>query len=111
MARGKPRYYVVRRGRAFWQPKANMKALGFHSVPLGLDSPEAFKRAEEWNRRWEVTRRGDAPSPAMIADHKNLSPERAEELTVYPRGSVGEAFKRYRRTVEWGRKAPRTRED
>jgi integrase len=44
-----------------------------------------------------------------IAD--NLSPERSEELTVYPARSFGEAFSRYRRTNEWGSKAPRTRED
>jgi hypothetical protein len=42
---------------------------------------------------------------------ENLSPERSEELTVYPSGSLGEAFRRYRRTEEWERKAPRTRED
>jgi hypothetical protein len=41
----------------------------------------------------------------------NLSPERAEELTVYSPRSLGEAFRRYRRTEEWARKAPRTRED
>jgi hypothetical protein len=41
----------------------------------------------------------------------NLSPEKSEELTVYPPRSLGEAFKRYRRTDEWTKKAPRTRED
>jgi hypothetical protein len=41
----------------------------------------------------------------------NLSPERSDELTYYPARSLGEAFKRYRRTDEWARKAPRTRED
>jgi integrase len=42
---------------------------------------------------------------------ENLSPDRSEELTVYPPRSLGEAFRRYRRTEEWGAKAPRTRED
>ena len=46
----------------------------------------------------------------MVASD-NLSPERAEELTVYPPKSLGEAFRRYRRTEEWAAKAPRTRED
>jgi hypothetical protein len=32
-------------------------------------------------------------------------------LTVYPAGSIGAAFRRYRRTPEWARKATRTRED
>jgi hypothetical protein len=60
--------------------------------------------------RWLAVRRGDAPSPAM-ATVDNLSPERSEELTIYPPHSLGEAFRRYRRTEEWASKAPRTRED
>jgi hypothetical protein len=40
-----------------------------------------------------------------------LSPEKSEVLTVYPPRSLGEAFRRYRRTDEWASKAPRTRED
>jgi hypothetical protein len=62
------------------------------------------------NERWDKTRRGEAPSPAMVSAD-NLSPERSEELTVYPPRSLGEAFARYRRTEEWRAKAPRTRED
>jgi hypothetical protein len=43
---------------------------------------------------------------------ENLSPEQAEELTVYPPRSLGDAFRRYRRTDEWATgKKPRTRED
>jgi hypothetical protein len=104
----KLRHYVVKRGKGFWQPTAVMKALGFYSVPCGPDGPDAWATAEQWNQRWDKTRRGEAPSPAA-AD--NLSPERSEELTVYPSRSIGEAFRRYRKTSEWGRKAPRTRED
>jgi hypothetical protein len=66
--------------------------------------------AEEWNRRWRAVQRGEAPSPAMAAAD-NLSPERSEEITVYPLRSLGEAFRRYRRTDEWAGKKPRTRED
>jgi hypothetical protein len=88
-----------------------MRALGFYSVPCGRDGPEAWALAEEWERRWQATRIGTAPSPAMQAAD-NLSPERSEELTVYPPRSLGEAFRRYRRTDEWARtKKPRTRED
>jgi hypothetical protein len=87
-----------------------MRSLGFCSVPCGLDGPDAWTIAEEWNRRWLAVRRGDAPSPAM-ATVDNLSPERSEELTIYPPHSLGEAFRRYRRTEEWASKAPRTRED
>jgi hypothetical protein len=104
-------YYTVRRnGRAFWEPRPHMRALGFYSVPCGCDGPNAWIIAEEWNRRWQAVKRGDAPSPAMAAA-ENLSPERAEELTVYPPRALGEAFRRYRRTQEWSSKAARTRED
>jgi integrase len=46
-----------------------------------------------------------------MAAADNLSPERTEELSIYPFGSLGEAFRRYRRTEEWRGKATRTRED
>lgn len=110
MTNVKIRHYVVKRQKGFWQPTKAMRALGFYSVPCGDEGPEAWAIAEQWNRRWDKTRRGEAPSPAMAASD-NLSPERSEELTVYPPRSLGEAFRRYRRTDEWARKAPRTRED
>jgi hypothetical protein len=104
-------YYTVRRnGRGFWEPRPHMRALGFYSVPCGQDGPDAWAVAEEWNRRWQAVKRGEAPSPAM-ASAQNLSPEESEELTIYPSRSLGEAFRRYRRTEEWAAKAPRTRED
>jgi len=107
----KIRHYVVKRGgKGFWQPTKKMKALGFQSVPCGTDGPDAWAVAEQWNIRWDKTRRGEAPSPAMAAAD-NLSPQRGEELTVYPPRALGEAFRKYRRTDEWARKAPRTRED
>jgi hypothetical protein len=35
-------YYTVRRnGRGFWEPKPLMRALGFSSVPCGMDGPDA----------------------------------------------------------------------
>jgi len=106
----KIRHYAVKRGKGFWQPTAKMKALGFYSVPCGQDGPDAWAVAEQWNARWDKTRRGEAPSPAKVAA-ENLSPEQSEELTVYPPRSLGEGFRRYRRTDEWARKAGRTRED
>ena len=110
MTKIKLRHYVVKRGKGFWQPTPFMKLLGFMSVPCGDDGPDAWAVAEQWNARWDKTRRGEAPSPAMVSAD-NLSPARSEELTVYPPRSLGEAFRRYRRTDEWARKAPRTRED
>jgi hypothetical protein len=104
-------YRVKRNGRGFWEPTKKMRGLGFVSIPCGPDGPQAWAVAETWERRWQLTRRGEAPSPAMVVA-ENLSPERAEELTVYPPRSLGEAFRRYRRTAEWTEgKAPRTRED
>jgi hypothetical protein len=103
-------YYTVRRnGRGFWEPRPHMRELGFYSVACGPDSPEARRIAEQWNQRWRDVKNGRAPSPALAAN--NLSPEQSEELTVYPPRSLGEAFRRYRRTDEWASKAPRTRED
>src|SRR5262245_58119914 len=87
-----------------------MRAAGFYSVPCGPDGPGAWAIDEQWTRRWQVVKRVEQPSPAAIAAD-NLSPERSEGLTVYPPRSLGAAFKYYRRTNEWGRKAPRTRED
>jgi hypothetical protein len=46
-----------------------------------------------------------------MASADNLSIDKADALTVYPTRSIGEAFRRYRATAEWTRKAPRTRED
>jgi hypothetical protein len=109
--RNVPRHYQKRRNdRAFWEPTPKMKAHGFQSVPLGPDGPEAFRLAEEWNRRWDATRTGQQPSPAL-ADAANLSPDRAEALTVYPSRSLGAAFRDFRLTHEWAKKSPRTREE
>jgi hypothetical protein len=84
-----------------------MRSLGFYNVPCGLDGPDAWSIAEKWNQRWLAVRKGKAPSPAMVTAD-NLSPEQAEELTVYPPRSIGDGF---RRTDEWKNKKPRTRED
>jgi hypothetical protein len=106
----KHRYYVVKNGNGFWEPTPKMKALGFGPVPCGHDGPGAWALAEEWNRRWDSTRSGATPSPAM-ASAQNLSFSNSEELTIYPPRSLGEAFRQYRRTEEWRRKAPATRDD
>ena|SRR5262245_61624579 len=41
MGRVKIRHYRIHKGRAFWEPTARMKALGFQSMPLDppLDPP------------------------------------------------------------------------
>jgi hypothetical protein len=105
-----PYYSLRRNGRGFWEPRPHMRALGFRSVPCGPDGPEAWAIAEEWYRRWLAVRTGEALSPAA-ASAANLSPAQAEELTAYPPHSIGEGFRRYRRTDEWKHKKARTRED
>jgi hypothetical protein len=62
MTRIRIRHYVVKpHGMGFWQPTKKMRRLGFYSVPCGPDGPDAWRRAEEWNRRWDLTRRGGRP--------------------------------------------------
>lgn len=100
-------YYVVKRSKGFWQPTKIMRAAGFRGVPCGNDGPDAWKIAEEWNRRWQAAKRGETP----MVRAENLSPMQSEEATIYPPKSIGEGFRRYRRTAEWAGKKPRTRED
>ena len=89
-------YYVVRKGRGFWLSTSRMQAMGFpSSVPCGADGADAWKVAQEWNERWQRARTGREPPPRH----------------VWPRGSLGEAFERLRRTETWAAKKPRTRED
>ncbi len=99
----KVRHYVIKRNnRAYWMPTPAMKRQGFSCVSLGPAGPAAIALAEQLNAQWDDARRGIAPPG------KRPVPK-AEK--VYPAGSLGEAFQRYRRTNEWALKAPRTRED
>lgn len=88
-------YYVVRNGRGYWQPKKNMRALGFECTSCGPDGPEARAIAEGLNAKWR-------------AFSRELRPE---EPAGPKRGSLAEAFERYKATPEWRKKAPRTREE
>lgn len=96
MANIKLKHYVIRKGKhAYWMPTPKMRALGFQTVPCGHDGPDAWAIAREWEERYQRARKGlEAPI-----------------LQVYPVNSVGDAFYRFRRTNEWARKPPRTRED
>ena len=92
MGRIKIAYYIIKRGRGFWNPSATMKRAGFAAVPCGLDGPEAWAVAETWNKRWAAYRRGVVPPR-------------------WPEGSLGEAFDRFRSTETWKRKATKTRQE
>jgi hypothetical protein len=104
-------YYVVPKGKksGYWRPNAKMRELGFRNICCGKDGPRAWKIAESWNAKWQAVRQGKNIAPVAAA---NLSPTEAEERTIYPDGSIGAAFSRYRRSKAWTiGKASRTRED
>ncbi len=106
-------YYVVPKGkrRGYWRPTPRMKALGFMDIRCGPDGPAAWAIAQAWNERWQRARRGEPVSFAE-QERRTLSREEAEELAIYPDGSVGYAFRRYRRMPEiWPGKAEATRND
>lgn len=114
----KIRYYVTRQreGQAKWgywapclarrNPKTGkieptrMAELGFKLINCGLDGPAAWTIAHAWNAKWDAVRRGQIPN----ADAK--TPAR-----VYPTGSIGDGYMRFRATSEFRKKKPRTQED
>jgi hypothetical protein len=105
-------YRVYKGGRGFWCPNLKMRKAGFVSTPCGVDGPEAWAIAEEMNRRWQAVKRGDVLAPALAHNDRKLTPEEADNLIPYKRGSLGYAFKQFRATSVWTKdKAPRTRED
>lgn len=107
------RYYVVPKGKrcGYWRPNAKMKALGFRDIRCGVDGPKAWAIAETWNEKWDKARLGISIGPAE-QERRNLSPEEAEELAVYPEGSVGHGFRRFRHMPgAWNAKAEATRDD
>ena len=104
-------YYAVRKGRGYWLPSPRMKTLGFTNIRCGPDGPQAWTIAQQWNERWQKVRLGGGVSP-FETERRNLSQEEAEELAIYPEGSVGYAFRRYRRTPgAWAEKTIATRND
>lgn len=90
-------YYVIKKGKyGYWQPTKAMKDHGFKPVRCGIDGPEAWAVATDWNERWQRVRQGRAQ----------------DDQPRSPPGSIAEAFDRYRKTDEWlVAKKPRTREE
>jgi hypothetical protein len=112
MARIEVKQYRVYRERGFWCPNAQQRASGFRSTPCGLDGPAAWAMAEEINERWRAVKRGDLPAPALAGTDRKLTPEQADHLIPYRKGSLGAGFQAYRKTSVWSQdKKPRTRED
>lgn len=90
-------YYVVKKGKyGYWQPTKDMRAQGFTAVRCGIDGPDAWETAAQWNERWQRHRQGRSQ----------------DQASSWPPRSIGDAFDRYRKTDEWKlSKKPRTREE
>ena len=95
-------YYTVIAGRGYWRPSKKMRALGFLIIRCGVDGPDAWALAAQWNKRWQAVRNGDSPP---LVDVSELSADDAESARRYPPGSVGAAFQVYIRTPEWAARA------
>lgn len=92
--RDRIRYYVVKRGKAFWAPGRQADAFSFaRSVPLGDAGEDAQKAAIGWNAKWDQR-------------HVKAAPVR-----VYPPGSLGHFYEVFRTKTAWALMEPRTRED
>lgn len=102
MGKVKIRYYVVKKGRGYWQPTPEMRTLGFRPTSCGPDGPSAWAKAETLNAAW------DASTGQPLAD---VAPAPLPVIRTWPVGSIGEAFDVYRATNEWEKKALRTREE
>jgi hypothetical protein len=105
----KIRYYVTRcawqnsRTWGYWIPTKAMRAAGFSIVCCGEDGPLAWGIAQLWNTRWDEVRgrlrRGESAG----------NPAKMEK--VYPSGSLGDGFARFRTTNSWKSKPRGTRAD
>lgn len=97
MTRVKLPYYVVRKGRGYFEiGKDRAKAAGLPaSEPLGEDGPEAWAKAK---------RSYDAYKAA-------IDPNGLQRLGGYPPGSLGAAWVLWKKTPDWTEKGARTREE
>jgi hypothetical protein len=87
-------YYVVKRGKGYWQPTADMRAQGARPTPCGDDGPAAWAIARAAYDDWQAKREAEEQRPSRVAE-----------------GTLAAAFSEYRQTQEWGAKAVRTREE
>lgn len=91
MGQVKIRHYVVKAGgRAYWQPSAHAKKLGWKPIPLGVDGLTAWTAAEQINQQWDTARK------AKSAGTKAAS---------YAPGTLGAVYDTYRETTVWAKKA------
>ncbi|MER8484957.1 hypothetical protein [Mesorhizobium sp. M1322] len=96
LAKIKLKHYVIRKGKyGYWLPTPKMVEAGFECISCGLDGPDAWAIAKEWEDRWQAFRKG----------------REVPRLDTWPKDSIGDAFARYRRMEAWKSRLPRTRED
>jgi hypothetical protein len=94
MGKVKLPYYVVKRGKGYWQPTADMRAQGARPTPCGDDGPAAWAIARAAYDDWQVKCEAEEKRPDRIAE-----------------GTLAAAFAEYRQTQEWAAKAARTCEE
>jgi hypothetical protein len=58
----------------FWQPRPDLRAAGFKSVPLGRDLTKAIAAAKQLNERLAAWRRGEDPDPGLPAKIRGTIP-------------------------------------
>ena len=94
MGKVKLPYYVVKRGKGYWQPTSSMQKAGARPTPCGDDGPAAWAIARTAYDDWQVKCEAEEKRPDRIAE-----------------GTLAAAFAEYRQTQEWAVKAVRTREE
>lgn len=87
-------YYRVKKGLGYWEPTREMREAGLGPVACGPDGADAWRKAQEQNKAWAAFKKGNLPAQSSAL-----------------RGSLEEAFARYRATPEWAHKADRTQEE
>lgn len=80
-----------------------MAQLGFKIVDCGQDGPAAWAKAESWNAKW------DEAFARHMRGEARTKPGKIEK--VYPPGSMGDGFARFRATHSWNDKPVGTRND
>ena len=93
-------YTSVRGGKRFFEPRGRMVEEGFQARPLGRDDESARREAWRLYEAWISVRDGAAPAPSSPATGPRTK-EAVSHAKRYPRGSIGAAWQKWIRTVEW----------
>ena len=83
-----PRHLVKVRGSFFWHPSATARREGYVNKALGKDEVFAIREAVRLNAEWDKWRK------SLERLQRKAREQEQAHITVYPPGSVGEAFNR-----------------